>query len=269
VSDNLERISLDRLQPNQRNPRKRLRHVDELAESMRVYGLMQPIVVRPKRDGTFEVVAGHRRLAAAHALGWQDIPAFVRTASEDQAYLLTLVENLQRDDLSAHEEARALEVLVRERGWTATQVAESIHRSIAYVSRRLRVFEDAVLAPLVLQNLLTIAVAEELLPLAGARKRALAQQAIDSGWDRQQTRTQINKSLRRAKSGRTSVQRMASDLRGALQGVWPSSLSEGERRELRLLFDDLAVLGKGPSSTPQVASATASAKSARRRVRQA
>ncbi|HET6318071.1 MAG TPA: ParB/RepB/Spo0J family partition protein, partial [Chloroflexota bacterium] len=149
------RVPLEAIRPNPHNPRRRLPNITELAESIRAHGLLQPIVLRPV-DGVFEVVAGHRRLAAARELGWTEIPALVREANEGEAYVLTLVENLQRSDLTAREESRALETLVRERGWSTRQVADAIKRSPAYVSKRLRVFEDAVLAPLVLHNRLTI-----------------------------------------------------------------------------------------------------------------
>ena len=97
--------------------------IDELAESIRAHGLLQPIVVRPLGTG-YELIAGHRRLEAAQALGWTEIAAVVRDETDDnEAYILTLVENLQREDLSPKEEAAALEVLVRERGWSTRQVA--------------------------------------------------------------------------------------------------------------------------------------------------
>src|ERR671939_1345712 len=126
------------------------------------------VVVR-RVNGTYELIAGHRRLAAAQQLGWAYISAVVRDETDDQAYLLTLTENLQRDDLSPKEEAAALEVLVRERGWTTRQVGEAIKRDHTYVSRRLRVFEDPVLAPLVLQRKLPVSTAEELLRAPGHR----------------------------------------------------------------------------------------------------
>ena len=213
---------------------------------------MQPLVVRPLRGGRYEIVAGHRRFAAAEMLGWTDIPAVVRSANADHAYLLTLVENLQRDDLSPREEAAALQALMLERNWTASQVAESIQRSVAYVSRHVRVFEDPVLAPLVLAGQLTVSVAEELLPLPERLKQALAQQAIDAHWERKEVRDEIARTLRSSRSQTLGVQRKAHELRKLLQGVWAGHLSDGDRRELRLLFHDLAVLAKAPPAAEQV-----------------
>ena len=121
--------------PSPRNPRHKLEGLDELAESIHAHGLLQPIVVRTLADG-YELVAGHRRLAAVQALGWARVPAVVREPNEDDAYILTLVENLQREDLSPKEEAEALEVLVRERGWSTRQVGQAIKRGPTWTDVR-------------------------------------------------------------------------------------------------------------------------------------
>src|SRR6266567_2193063 len=99
-------IRVDRIDPSPRNPRRRLGQLQELADSLREHGLLQPIVVRahPTSPDRYELVAGHRRLAAAQSLGWSNISAVVRSAESDEAYVLTLVENLQRQDLSPREE---------------------------------------------------------------------------------------------------------------------------------------------------------------------
>ena len=128
-------VPVERIDPSPRNPRRKLHGIDDLAESLETYGLLQPSVVRPVGE-RYELVAGHRRLAAVCALGWTHIHVLVRTTEQDEAYLLTLVENLQRDDLTPREEARALETLLRERAWSTRQVAAAGHRSPAYVSER-------------------------------------------------------------------------------------------------------------------------------------
>jgi ParB family chromosome partitioning protein len=239
-------LPLDRIAPSPRNPRQTLEHLDDLAESIQAYGLLQPIVVRDLGDGCFEVVAGHRRLAAVQSLGWSVVPAIVRSADEGESFLLALIENLQRDDLSPREEAEALEVLVRERGMSTRQVAQAVKRSASYVSRRLRVFEDPVLAPLVLQDALSVSVAEELLPLPGPRKRDLAQQAADEGWDRPQVRLAASGKASESEVRQAGLARRARELRLALREKLPGSLTDADRRELRLLFRDLAILAKAP-----------------------
>jgi ParB family chromosome partitioning protein len=112
VDDHIaDSLPVNTIQPSPRNPRQSLTGIDELAASIRAHGLMQPIVVRPVAKG-YELVAGHRRLEAVRSLGWTEITAIVRDENEDEAYILTLVENLQREDLTPKEEASALEALL-------------------------------------------------------------------------------------------------------------------------------------------------------------
>ena len=176
----------------QANPRRRLRNIDELAASIRTYGLLQPLVVREVRQrGQYLLVAGHRRLAALSVLAerypredWQTVQVIIRRESEDDAYLLTLVENLQRQDLSPREESEGLAKLVRERQWSTRRVAAAIGRSQPFVSRRLRVYEDRVLRALVLNQRLSVSVAEELLAAEPGERAAMARRAIEEEWTR-------------------------------------------------------------------------------------
>src|SRR5258707_15899848 len=100
IDDRLvHQVSIDGVRLAGRNPRTGLPAIDELAGSLREHGLLQPIVVRRTGAG-YELIAGHRRLEAAKTLGWTEIAAVVRDETDDQAYILTLVENLQREDLT-------------------------------------------------------------------------------------------------------------------------------------------------------------------------
>jgi len=178
----IRQLPLAKIEGSPQNPRRRLHGLDELAASLRVHGLLQPVIVRPVGDH-YILVAGHRRTEAARTLGWQTIPAIVRDAAQDEAFLLTLVENLQRQDLSAREESAALEVLLRERGWTTRQVATAIERSQAFVSKRLRVFEDPTIGPAVLSDKLSVSAAEELLSVPPEQRGDLVRQAVRGKWD--------------------------------------------------------------------------------------
>ena len=242
-------VALELIEPSRRNPRRNLASIDELAASMRAYGLLQPIVLRKVR-GRYESVAGHRRFAAAQSLGWKHIGAIIRTDDEDRAYILTLVENLQRDDLTPKEQARALEVLVRERGWSTREVADAVKRSAAYVSKRLRVFDDPILAPLVLQNRLSVSAAEELLPLGPTRRRALANRAVADGWEHAQVRRAVRGQIARPNSRDASLLHRVNQVRQLLKRRPADELTPGERRALRLLFMDLALLAKVPGERP-------------------
>jgi ParB/RepB/Spo0J family partition protein len=232
-------LPLDAIQPNPRNPRQRVDSVAELADGLHAHGLLQPIVVR-RRGAGYQLIAGHRRNEAARQLGWPEIAAVVRDETDDQAYILMLVENLQRDDLTPKEEAAALEVLVRERRWTTRQVGEAIKRSLMYVSRRLRVFDDPVLASLLLHDGLAVSTAEELLraPTNDVRQRLAAAAAADK-WTPAVARREVaaagcNESLQVLRP------RLASRIRALtreLAALEYGSLSPRARCELTRLID--------------------------------
>ena len=157
---------------------------------MQDYGLQQPISVRGvgKR---FVLTSGLRRVEAPRMLRWRTILAFVRSVSSDQAYLLDLIENLQREDLSPEEEADALSELVRTRGWTLQQVAEAIKRSTGYVSRRVRSFEDPRLREAVAGRGLPVSTAEVLLSAEPVARGILIGRALDEGWDQAHARVAV------------------------------------------------------------------------------
>jgi ParB-like chromosome segregation protein Spo0J len=182
-------------------------------------------------------------------LGWSRVPAIIREADDDTAYLLTLIENLQRADLTAREESRALELLVRERGWTTRQVAAGIMRSQAYVSKRLRLFEDPVLGPLVMQNRLAVSVAEELLPATPRQRKTLADRAIREHWDGTTTRNAVRRGAPqsvRPRATSTSLLQALRTTRNLLKQTAPEDLDEAKRREMRLLFLDLSMFARAP-----------------------
>src|ERR1700737_2461689 len=137
----LRQISVDKVDLPRRPARRFMGDIAALAESMQDYGLQQPISVRADGD-RFILTSGMRRIAAARVLRWETITAFVRSVNADDAYLLDLIENIQREDLSAEEEADAFGELIRTRAWTLQEVADSVKRSVGYISKRVRVFAD-------------------------------------------------------------------------------------------------------------------------------
>src|SRR5712692_3923411 len=157
--------------------------IGELAASLQQHGLLQPIVVRKLRSGAFALVAGGRRLEAARALGWTTVAATVLGDTAASGRILELVENLQRQDLTPHDEAAAFEELMLERGWSNLELAQAIKRSPAYVSKRLRVFGDPDLRAAVLERGVAVSTAEELLGLSLDLRATLLHQAIAEGWD--------------------------------------------------------------------------------------
>jgi len=148
--DELVQLPVGGIRPNRRQPRKRIdpETVSELAESVRVQGVVQPILVRPDPEGGYELIAGERRWRAARAAGLPTIPALVRETDDRDALLLALVENVAREDLTPVEEARAYATLQDEFDFSLGDVAERVGRSKPSVSNRLRLLElpDDVLA---------------------------------------------------------------------------------------------------------------------------
>ena len=112
--------------------------MEELAASIRLHGMVQPIVVRPREGGGYEILAGERRFQAARRAGLDRVPALVRLADDGAALEIALVENLLREDLNAIEEARAYSILLETYGMTQEQVAERVGKDRSTVANTLR-----------------------------------------------------------------------------------------------------------------------------------
>jgi ParB family chromosome partitioning protein len=138
-------LATDSLRPGKYQPRTRMDQASlaELAESIRVRGILQPVVVRPVGGGQFELLAGERRWRAARLAGLSKVPAVVRDVPDDAALGIGLVENIQREDLSAIEEAAGLKRLIDEFRLTHDEVARAIGRSRSAVTNLLRLLELA------------------------------------------------------------------------------------------------------------------------------
>jgi ParB family chromosome partitioning protein len=139
-SDQLREIDIDRILPNSHQPRKSFDEtaLNELSDSIREHGLVQPIVVRMLEDGFFQLIAGERRWRAAQLAGLLRIPAVIREAGEHAALEIALIENLQREDLNPIEEAQAYERLVLDFGMTQEEVARRVGKNRATVANMLR-----------------------------------------------------------------------------------------------------------------------------------
>jgi ParB family chromosome partitioning protein len=145
--DTLKEIPVELLQRGQYQPRVDMRQdsLENLADSIRAQGVVQPIVARPLQktggEQRYEIVAGERRWRAAQIAGLESIPAVIRDVPDEAAIAMALIENIQREDLNPLEEARALERLIREFDLTHAEAAEAVGRSRASVSNLLRLQE--------------------------------------------------------------------------------------------------------------------------------
>lgn len=169
----IEVIERSAAQPRKRFDEARL---DELAASIREHGVMAPILVR-REGGRYRIVAGERRWRAAQRAGLREIPALVREANDREAFELALVENLQRTDLDAIEEAEAFEVLTRDHGLTQEAVAERVGKDRSSVANALRLLKlPAEVRDLVREGRLEMGHARALLSLdrSDAIRRAAA-----------------------------------------------------------------------------------------------
>jgi ParB family transcriptional regulator, chromosome partitioning protein len=138
----VRQVALDQLDPNPFQPRSTSdpAALDELAQSIRARGILQPLLVRPHptKPGRFQIIAGERRWRAAGAAGVHEVPTLVREMADTDAAAIALVENLQRQDLSAIDEAEGYERLISQFGLTQESVGQSIGKSRSHVSNMLR-----------------------------------------------------------------------------------------------------------------------------------
>ena len=139
----LAHLPVETIHANPRQPRKRFDHeaTSALADSIRAQGLVQPVVVRPRSAGGFELIAGERRWRAAQEAGIPTVPALVREADDRETLLIGLVENVAREELSAVEEARAYALLLDEFELSLGDLAERVGKAKPTVSNRLRLLE--------------------------------------------------------------------------------------------------------------------------------
>lgn len=138
-------IAIAEIRRSPYQPRRRFDEaaLEELARSVKTQGLVQPLVVRQRADGGYELIAGERRLRAAGLAGLDAVPALVRDATDEQALALALIENIQREDLKPLEEAEALHRLREEFGMTQQAVAEAVGKSREAVANLLRLLNLA------------------------------------------------------------------------------------------------------------------------------
>ncbi len=176
----LSDLPLDLIDRGRYQPRRHFdpEELDELAASIRAQGVVQPVLVRPQ-DGRFELIAGERRWRAAQAAGLHSIPAIVRDIPDNRVAAVALIENIQRRDLNAIEEAAALQRLLDEFQMTHQAVAESVGRSRAAVTNLIRLLGlNADVRALVEQGALGMGHARALLGVSGPRQSSIAADVV-------------------------------------------------------------------------------------------
>lgn len=133
-------LRLSEIEPNRDQPRKQFepQALEELAQSIRTHGILQPLLVRPMADGRYQLVAGERRYRAARLAGLEQVPVTIREMDDKETAAVALVENLQREDLNPLEEAAGYDHLMRIYGLTQEETADVVHKSRPAVANALR-----------------------------------------------------------------------------------------------------------------------------------
>ena len=186
------------LKPSRSEPRPEL--LEELVASIKATGVIQPLIVRPVPGfpHQFEVVAGERRLRAAQLAGLADIPAIIRDFNDQEALAISLIENIQREELSPADEARALQRLIEEFALTHEQVAQAIGRSRAAVTNLLRLLDlPAEVTTMIESRAISMGHARALLGLEDDVERVrLAQMIATRQWSVRETESQVRKATK-------------------------------------------------------------------------
>ena len=188
--------------------------LEDLANSIRAQGVVQPIVVKPAGGGEFEIIAGERRWRAAQLAGLQEIPAVIRDVPDKAAMAMALIENIQRENLNPMEEANALQRLLNEFQLTHQEVAEAVGRSRAAVSNLLRLLElNDDVKRLVEQGKLEMGHARALLALKGPHQSAAARSVVEKGLSVRETERLVRRFSAESPAKASSPVRIDPDIR--------------------------------------------------------
>ena len=182
--ETLRSLPVERIQRGRYQPRQDFREetLQELAASIRMQGIVQPVLVRPLGGDRYELIAGERRWRAAQLAGLREVPAVVREIPDQAAIAVSLIENIQREDLNPLEEATALQRLINEFHLTHQQAAEAVGRSRTSVTNLLRLLElGEDVRQLVIERKLDMGHARALLPLSPTLQREAAHQVLLRG----------------------------------------------------------------------------------------
>jgi ParB family transcriptional regulator, chromosome partitioning protein len=183
-NDVLRELKVEQLQPGKYQPRSRMDQVslNELAASIKVQGIMQPILARELADGGYEIIAGERRWRAAQLAELKLVPVIVRKVPDNAALAMALIENIQREDLNPLEEAIGIQRLIDEFQMTHQEAADAVGRSRSAASNMLRLLKlPQAVQDMLMEGSLDMGHARSLLSLEGAQQVLLANKIILEG----------------------------------------------------------------------------------------
>ncbi|KYG60191.1 nucleoid occlusion protein [Planococcus maritimus] len=239
ASEEVVKIPLEKIHANQFQPRTVFdeEKIEELARTIHVHGVIQPIVVRDsQREGFYEIIAGERRFRAMTSLGWEEVPAIVRQLSDKETASIALIENLQREELTAIEEAHAYSNLLQIQEITQEALAQRLGKSQSAVANKLRLLK---LPEIVQQALLSRSITERharaLLPVKDPElQQQLLEQLLEEGLNvkelEQRIRNLADQAEAKPKKRRKAVSR---DMRIAMNTI-KESLSMVKKSGIKL-----------------------------------
>lgn len=212
----LRHLAIDLMQRGKYQPRVDMHNdsLQELADSIRAQGVVQPIVVRPIGEGKYEIIAGERRWRASQLAGLHEIPAVVRDVPDSAAIAIALIENIQRENLNPIEEARALQRLLNEFDMTHQQAAEAVGRSRAAVSNLLRLQElNEDVQQMMIRGELEMGHGRALLGLRGVAQSTAAAKVAKQGLSVRETEQIVRRETESEKRARPKTTHLDPDIR--------------------------------------------------------
>ncbi len=247
--DRMQKLQLDQLQPGKYQPRT---HMDqeslaELAESIKSQGIMQPILARALISGNYEIIAGERRWRAARLAGLTEVPVLVRVVADEAALAMSLIENIQRENLNPLEEATGIQRLINEFDMTHQLAAEAVGRSRSAVSNLLRLLNLASpVQELLMHNQLDMGHARALLSLPNAGQITVANEIVGKGLSVREAERLVQRQQRpdvkpKAKPDR-DILRLQEDLAEKLGAVVTLKAQKRGRGKLIINYDSLEQL---------------------------
>lgn len=248
--DTLKTLAIDLIERGQFQPRQEFNQdaLNNLADSIKTQGLIQPILVRPKTDSnTYEIVAGERRWRAAQIAGMHDIPVIIKDVSNNEAMCLALIENIQRQDLNPLEEALALDRLINEFEMTHEMLSKAVGRSRPTVSNILRLLElDPGVKKMVQNQKLDMGHARALLSLTSVEQFEVASKVVKQGLSVRATENIVKERLRGKKDNSlknkpkdSNITTLESDLSQKLAAKVLISHQSSGRGKLQINYNSL------------------------------
>ncbi len=219
MDKNVKSIPVELIQPNTYQPRKYFdeQAIEELAQSIKTYGIIQPLSVREVENEKYELVAGERRFRAAKKIGLNEVPAIVINITDKDSAVIALLENLQREDLNFLEEAEAYQNLIKQHSYTQEQLAVEIGKKQSTIANKLRILKlDKEIRDMLIENKLTERHGRALLKLPNVEmQKSILKKVIEKSLNVKKTEELIERELLNL-----TQQEIAADGKKRIKGIF-------------------------------------------------